>query len=166
MQSMMMEARQIFFFFSFWFLSRIADIVDPFLDSCSSGLCFLHIFLSFFFGFGSCCHCLWMIVCVVFFAKVSEFYQSRSCNFFQRLTIVGCTWEKAIRQVICITESSTPCPLLGIQWTPTDHFWRMYHPSVFQVTQANSAWPSFRGSVQRVLTMVSATAGEETASSA
>ena len=47
-----------------------------------------------------------------------------------------------------------------------DHLWRVYHAGIFQATHANSAWPSLRGYAQRVLAMVSATAGDETASSA
>ena len=34
--------------------------------------------------------------------------------------------------------------------------WRVYHPGIFQATQAHSAWPSLRGQVQRVPEMVSA----------
>jgi len=43
-----------------------------------------------------------------------------------------------------------------------DHKRWVYHSNVFQ---AHSAWPSFPGRVLRLLPMVSATAGEETASS-
>jgi len=39
-------------------------------------------------------------------------------------------------------------------------------PSILHATQAHSARPPIRGSVQRVLALVSATTGEETASSA
>jgi len=41
-----------------------------------------------------------------------------------------------------------------------DDHWRVYHPGIFQTTQAHSAWPSLRGSVQWAMAVVSYTLRE------
>jgi len=83
--------------------------------------------------------------------------------------------QAVIAAYICFLTKFTRLQLLKIEaWAKCiaahlaapPHDTQCRHSGIFRAPQAHSAWSSLRGSVQWVPATVSATAGEETASSA